>query len=386
MPDDDAGRAPRPVTLDDVARTSGVSRATASRALNGHSKVSVDVRSRVQLVADQLGYRPNSAARSLASGRSGVLGLVLPAGHLLATPYEAHLLEAVADAATASGHGLMLWLAETEPGRALREGFRTGLVDGIVVSGVALGASWVEDLFDGPHPCVLVGRHPTRTDLAYVEVDNEACAGLAVDHLVGGGGRRIAIILGPLERVDARDRYAGYERALERHGLALDTRLVERGDFSPESGYEAMRRLLAHRPDSVFASNDNMAAGALRAIAEAGLRVPDDIAVIGFDDLPIPGRYDFGISTIRQDIVTIAARAVELLTHLVDGAPLPAHPITINGSLVVRGTTRPVAGVDIDAARHNQTDGMRETDISRIPVAGSTSSGQSTSMNRRATP
>ena len=386
MPDDDAGRPSRPVTLDDVARTSGVSRATASRALNGHAKVNADVRARVVLVAEQLGYRPNTAARSLASGRSGVLGLVLPAGHFLATPYEAQLLEAVADAATESGHGLMLWLAKTEPARALREEFRAGLVDGVVVSGVALGAQWVEDLFDGPHPCVLVGRHPTRTDLAYVEVDNEASAGIAVDHLVAGGGRRIATILGPPERVDGRDRYAGYERALERNGLVLDTRLVERGDFSIESGFEAMRRLLAHQPDSVFACNDNMAAGALRAITDAGLRVPDDIAVIGFDDLPIPGRFDLGISTIRQDIVTIGASAVELLIELVGGAAMPTHPITINGSLVVRGTTRPVADVNADAAKHPRIRGAREENTSRTPVAGSTSSGHSESMNRRATP
>ena len=139
---------------------SGVSRATASRALNGHARVSADVRTRVRMIADQLGYRPNSAARSLASGRAGVLGLVLPGGHLISAPYEAHLLEAVADAATASGHGLMLWMAATEPNQSLRDGFRTGFVDGVIVSGVALGSPWVEDLLDGPHPCVLVGRHP----------------------------------------------------------------------------------------------------------------------------------------------------------------------------------------------------------------------------------
>ena len=157
---DDAGGRSRPVTLEDVARMSGVSRATASRALNGHARVNADVRARVRMIADQLGYRPNSAARSLASGRAGVLGLVLPGGHLISAPYEAHLLEAVADAATASGHGLMLWMAATEPSQSLRDGFRTGFVDGVIVSGVALGSPWVEDLFDGPHPCVLVGRHP----------------------------------------------------------------------------------------------------------------------------------------------------------------------------------------------------------------------------------
>ena len=383
VPGEDAGDRSRPVTLDDVARMSGVSRATASRALNGHARVSADVRSRVQMIADQLGYRPNSAARSLASGRAGVLGLVLPGGHLISAPYEAHLLEAVADAATASGQGLMLWMAATEPSQSLRDGFRTGFVDGVIVSSVALGSPWVEDLFDGPHPCVLVGRHATRADIPHIEVTNEASAAAAVDHLIAGGGRRIAIILGPADRIDGRDRQVGYERALYRNGIEVDTRLVEHGDFTIESGYEAMRRLLAHHPDAVFACNDMMAAGALQAISEARLRVPDQIAVIGFDDLPIASRTNPPLSTVSQDVAAIGAAAVDLLIKLVSGeiSNGDAGSTTVPGPLVLRGSTKPVAGVGSDVAKHNQTVGVREVTSSRTPVAGSTSRGE----NRRAT-
>ena len=159
-------------------------------------------------------------------------------------------------------------------------------------------------------------REPTSP---HIELTNEASAAAAVDHLVAGGGRRIAIILGPADRIDGRDRQVGYERALYRNGIEVDTRLVERGDFSIDSGYEAMRRLLAHRPDSVFACNDLMAAGALQAIAEAGLRVPDDIAVIGFDDLPIASRTTPPLSTVGQDVAAIGASAVDLLIKLVTG-------------------------------------------------------------------
>ena len=385
MPGEDAGDRSRPVTLDDVARMSGVSRATASRALNGQARVSADVRTRVQMIADQLGYRPNTAARSLASGRAGVLGLVLPGGHLISAPYEAHLLEAVADAATASGHGLMLWMAATEPNQTLRDGFRSGAVDGVIVSGVALGAPWVDDLLDGPHPCVLVGRHPTRVDIPHIEVTNEASASAAVDHLIAGGARRVAIILGPADRIDGRDRQVGYERALYRNGIEVDTRLVEHGDFSIDSGYDAMRRLLAHRPDAVFACNDMMAAGALQAIAEAGLAVPDDIAVMGFDDLPIASRTNPPLSTVGQDVATIGSTAIDLLIKLVAGEVAPAEAVaTVSAPLVLRSSTRPtlqVAGVDSDAAKHNQTEGVREDTTARTPVAVSTSSGE----NRRAT-
>jgi LacI family transcriptional regulator len=382
VPGDDGTARSRPVTLDDVARKSGVSRATASRALNGHARVSDDVRTRVQLVADRLGYLPNAAARSLASGRAGVLGFVLPGGHLITAPYESRLLEAVADAATAAGYGVMLWMGTTEPGQALREGLRTGLVDGVVVSGVALGAGWVETLFDGPQPCVLVGRHPRR-DVPRVELTNEPSASAAVDHLIAGGGRRIALILGPSGRVDGHDRQVGYERALYRNGIELDTRLVERGEFTIDSGYEAMRRLLAHRPDSVFACNDMMAAGAMQAIAEAGLRVPDDIAVMGFDDLPVASRTNPPLSTVSQDIAAIGAAAVDLLIDLVTGDVGDDENTirTVTGPLVLRQSTRPVAGVGSDAAKHNHTTGVREVRPSRTSVAGSTSSGE----NRRAT-
>ena len=208
----------------------------------------------------------------------------------------------------------------------------------MIVSGVALGSPWVEDLFDGPHPCVLVGRHPHARDIPHIELTNEASAAAAVDHLIAGGGRRIAIILGPADRIDGHDRQVGYERALYRNGIEVDTRLVERGDFSIESGYEAMRRLLAHRPDSVFACNDLMAAGALQAIAEAGLRVPDDIAVIGFDDLPIASRTNPPLSTVSQDVAAIGAAAVDLLIKLVTGEVSngDATTTTVTGPLVLR--------------------------------------------------
>ncbi len=364
---------PRPVTLDDVARMSGVSRATVSRALNGQAKVSADVRARVQIVADRLGYRPNTAARSLASGRAGVLGLVLPTGHLTTATYEAHLLEAIVDATTDAGLGLMLWTAQSEPRNAVRERFRTGLVDGVVVSAIALGSSWVEGLLDGPHPCVLVGRHATRTDVPRVEVTNEASASAAVEHLVVSGAERIAIILGPADRTDAADRQVGYERELIRHGLEVDRRLVERGEFTIDSGYDAMRRLVAHRPDAVFACNDLMAVGAMRAISEAGLAVPDDIALIGFDDLPIARQTTPQLSTVRQDVTAIGRAAVAVLNGLLGGNPQETPTVTtIEGPLVLRETTRPIASVGADAA-NPKPDEVREESASRTPVTGSPS-------------
>ena len=344
------GSRSRAVTLDDVARTSGVSRATASRALNGRARVAPEVRTRVTLIAQSLGYRPNTAARSLVSGRANIIGLVLPTGHIFNEPYEAHVLEAVAAEATEAGQGVMLWLAAREPNVAVRNEFRAGVVDGVVISGVALGAAWVEDLLDGPHPCVVIGRHPTRTDLATVEIDNVGGARRAVDHLVAGGHRRVAIVLGPDRRVDADDREAGFRAALDEHGLAVEESLVARGDFNMESGYEAVQRLLPNRPDAIFASNDLMAVGVLRALADAGVRVPEDVAVIGFDDLPVAATTDPPLTTVRQDIETVCGTAVASLLELISGAQgtSPQRQTIVPTPLIVRASTR---GIDGSAAR-----------------------------------
>jgi LacI family transcriptional regulator len=330
------------VTLDEVARASGVSRATASRALNGRDRVNPTVRHRVHLVAKALGYRPNPAARSLASGRSGAIGLVLPTVHLGEDPYEANLVTAIAEAATRRGQALMLWLAPVEPSPSMRDQFRTGLVDGLIVSGVGFGARWVEDLIDGPHPSALIGRHPTRTEVVSVEIDNVAGARDAVTHLLAGGRRRIAIVLGPSDRTDSDDRLAGYRSALAEHGVSVDPDLVAAGDFTMASGVEAMQRLLPSRPDAVFATNDLMAVGALRVLQEAELAVPDDVAVVGFDDFAVAASAEPPLTTVRHDIRRVGEAAVEALLGLLEGQDggAPRRHV-VPAPLVVRQSTHP---------------------------------------------
>ncbi len=376
-----AGRA-RAVTLDDVARTSGVSRATASRALNGRARVAPEVRARVTMIARSLGYRPNTAARTLVSGRADIIGLVLPTGHIVNEPYEAHVLETVASTATDAGQGMMLWLAAREPSEAVRQELRTGVADGLVISSVALGARWVEDLLDGPHPCVLIGRHPGRSDVTTVEIDNAGGVRRAVDHLVAIGRRRIAMIRGPIGRVDAEDREAAFRETLSAHGIEVDEQLVDRGLFNALTGAEAMERLLAHRPDAVFAANDLMAVGALQVLRAHGVRVPDDVAVVGFDDLPQAAAADPPLTTVRHDIDAVCDTAVRALLRLVD-ADVAGEPIaerthtTIETPLVIRGSTRPVDGTGPGTV----PDGVREVDASRTPAVTPTSGHE----NRRAT-
>jgi LacI family transcriptional regulator len=189
---------------------------------------------------------------------------------------------------------------------------------------------------------VLVGRHPTRTDVASIQIDNAAGARAAVGHLLDGGSRRVAIILGPGERTDTQDREAGYRAALAERGIDVDPDLIARGDFNVETGYEAMTGLLPHRPDAVFATNDPMAVGAMRAILEADLRVPDDIAVAGFDDLPVAVTTDPPLTTVRQDIARVGQSAVDTLVGLLEhGRDSVVGATVIPAPLVVRQSTRP---------------------------------------------
>jgi LacI family transcriptional regulator len=308
------------VTLDDVARVSGVSQAAASRALNGRRGVRPDVRDRVERVAESLGYRPNRAARNLASGRSAVIGLVIPSIDLRLDPYGASVTHAIARAATELDQGLMLVLDTGEPGRTVQHILRDGLIDGVLVSAVAAGETWVEQLLSADLPAVLIGSHPTRTDVDVVDVENLESSARVVEHLIEQGCRRIATITGPLERVDATHRLNGFRLAHERHGLPVDEDLVVHGEFSRASGAAATEALVARKPDGLFAANDEMALGAMRVLQAAGLRIPADVAVAGFDGTSVPDEVEPSLTTVCQPFAEMARAAVGELLARIDGA------------------------------------------------------------------
>ena len=336
------------VTLDHVARLAGVSRATASRALNRRAGVRVDVAQRIQLVADSLGYRPNRAARNLAIGRSSVLGLVIPSTELRVDPYGASMTHAVARAATDADQGLMLVLDSGEPGRTVRHILRDGLIDGVLVSAVAAGEAWVEELLNADISAVLIGSHPTRHDIDVVDVENTESAARLVDHLFDEGCVRVATITGPLDRVDAGNRLAGYRLAHERRGLPLDERLIIPGDFNRGSGHRAAGQLARLRVDGVFAANDETAIGLIRALTADGLRVPDDVAVAGFDGTAAD-ELDVVVTSMHQPFDAIARAAVAELLSRVDGEP-PKGLLLVEPELCI-GTSSARSAAARDAAR-----------------------------------
>lgn len=305
------------VTLEDVAAMSGVSVSAASRALNGRDGVRDEVRERVRTVAAGLGYRPNRAAKNLAGGRTALIALLLGPTDLAKDPYAGSLLHAISTAADAAGEGLILINDSPNPRIAVQDLQRDGLVEGVIISIVALGERWVEDLLGANIPTVLVGAHPRRSDVHVVDVENTESSAAIVGHLFDQGLTRIATMTGPLHRVDAQDRLAGYHVAHVRRGRKVDESLVFESDFTRDGAYLLADRVLATEPEAVFCGNDQMAVALHRRATELGISIPDDLALCGFD-----GNREFflpDLTTVCQPYSELAATAVRTLTDLIHG-------------------------------------------------------------------
>ncbi|MEU5097445.1 LacI family DNA-binding transcriptional regulator [Streptomyces sp. NPDC020996] len=300
--------APRP-TLEAVAARAGVSRATVSRVVNGGDGVRQKLVERVRKAVEELGYVPNQAARSLVTRRHDAIAVVIaePETRVFADPFFALQLRGISKELTAHDNQLVLLLTEGRDDHA-RVGryLAGGHVDGALVFSLHLDDPLPGLIQRAGVPTVFGGRPGWKDgddaqDVEYVDSDNRGGAREAVRHLVGLGRTRVAHITGPLDQTSAADRLEGYRDVMG----AADPRLVVESDFTPAGGERAMRRLLDRCPDvdAVFAANDLSAAGVLRVLREHGRRVPDDVAVIGFDDmLPVAEQTDPPLTTVRQDI------------------------------------------------------------------------------------
>lgn len=328
------------LTLEKVAELAGVSRSTVSRVINGQAGVKPMVRERVLSVISETGYQPNLAARALASNRSGIIGVVIPhaVSTLFGDPYFPRLLQGITQACNTNDLTLSLFLFHTEAeeeklhGRLLTAGF----LDGLIIASSHFSDPLFPHLIEYEMPFVVVGRQDRYPQANFVDVDNLNGAYAAVSHLLRLGYRRVAHITGPLDMVAGADRLAGYRQALLDRGRADEPELVVEGDFTEAGGYVAMQRLLAARPDALFAASDQLALGAWRAIREAGLRVPEDIAIVGFDDLLPPDSGRPRLTTIRQPVQHSGMEAVNLLLDIIDNGLTPPRRVILDTQLVIR--------------------------------------------------
>ena len=304
---DARGNDGRGATLEQVATASGVSRATVSRVVNGNTHVAADVRRSVERAIDRLGYVPNPAARSLVTRRSQSIALVIsePAGRLFAEPFFARLLRGIGAALSERDLQLVLLMPQSSEEETRAERYLSaGHVDGALLASLHGDDPLPGELARRGLPVVVGGRPPRTAEVSYVDVDNVAGARSAVEHLIASGRQTIATIAGPRDMAVGIDRLTGYRQALEAAGFTFDPELAIAGDFSQESGADLMRRILETRPDvdAVFAASDLMAAGAVQALRSASRRIPEDVAVVGYDDSPIATTTDPPLSSVRQPI------------------------------------------------------------------------------------
>ncbi|MCU1536287.1 MAG: Transcriptional regulator, LacI family [Humibacillus sp.] len=326
--------------LRDVAERAGVSVKTASNVLNHHPHVRASTRERVEAAMADLHYRPNLSARSLKHGRAGFLALAVPA---MDSPYFAELAARISEEAAALGFIVLLDVTggDADAERIVLEGMRSHVIDGVIFSPLALPAAEIARR-DDDLPMVLLGERPVPSGFDHIAVDSVVAARAATEHLVAQGRRRIAAVGSEPVRGTASERLRGYRQGLRAAGIAYDPSLVVSVPrFERADGRAAMEQLLARDdpPDAVFCFNDLLAVGALRACVEAGVRVPAEVAIVGFDDIAETRYSNPTITTISPDLTELARAALALLTRRIGGDDGPAEQVRVPWTLEARETT-----------------------------------------------
>ncbi len=339
----------RPPAMTDVARAAAVSHQTVSRVLNGHPNVRPETRARVFAAIEKLGYRPNLAARTLASGRSTQLGLVTLNTMLLG---PVATLYAVEQAARDAGYSVSVTSVHSIDRGSLSDSL-TRLVQrsvaGVIIIAPVVSRDSALDALPPELPAVVVEADPLH-DISAVTVDQRQGAHLATRHLLDLGHRTVVHIAGPKDWIEAQQRVIGWRSALEEAGAEIPQ--VIRGDWSAQSGYDAGRLLVTVSDvTAVFAANDNMALGLFRALSENGRAVPGEISVVGFDDNPGAGFFTPPLTSVRQDFAEMGRRSVELLLRQVEDEARRVERITLTPELVLRESTAPPPGRGANIAR-----------------------------------
>ncbi len=335
-------------TIREVAQRAGVSYATVSHVINNTRFVSDETRARVQQAMSELNYRPNAIARSLRNGRTNSIGMILPDS---SNPYFAEIGRAIEDEAFNHGYSIILCNMELDPDK---ENFYVDVlikkqVDGIIF--VATGDQLpLLDILRSYHiPVVMIDRDLPEVEVDTIITDNPLGGYLATRHLLELGHRRIACITGPSSNITpSAGRITGYRRALEEAGISYEDKIVRLGDFHPRSGMEITDQFLRepNPPTAIFACNDLMALGAIRAARKAGLQVPDELSIVGFDNIDLANYTNPPLTTISQEQSHLGVWATQTLVRRITGAHLPYLKETLPTRLIERESTAPVHKIE----------------------------------------
>lgn len=327
-------------TIREVAEHAGVSISTVSHVVNDTRFVSEALRQRVQASMRTLDYRPNGVARSLRSGRSLTIGLMLPDS---ANPYFSEIARGIQDAALEHGYAVLLGNTDGDLDKEELYGdiLLEKQVDGVILIAAGHSGNHIETLRRRGVPIAVVDRDSPDSHVDSVQIDNLRGGLLATEHLIALGHQRIACIAGPLDVYPSYDRVYGYFEALRRAGMAPDPALVVNSTFGAEGGYDAAQQLLtmAEPPSAIFACNDMMAIGAIGALTQCEIDCPTGLSLVGFDDIQLSRFTNPPLTTVSQPKLEMGREATRLLLERMADPALPARTIKLEASLVLRGTT-----------------------------------------------
>ncbi len=330
------------VTLKDIAAEVGYSVTTVSRALNDYDDVSEATKQLIKRVAQEMGYHPHVIAQSLQSKRTNTVGFIVPATeHYLSDPYFLELLAGIGDGAALCAFDLLVSTCKpmgAQEHLAYERMVRGRRVDGIIVARTRRDDERIAYLVSEGFPLIAFGRTASDLDFPYLDIDGEKGVFEAVEHLIGLGHRRIGFIAPSMYLTFAAHRLAGYKKALRSHGLQFDPALTVEGNLTQSGGSQSMRRLLdlEDPPTAVMAGNDLMAFGAMEAAQGRGLVVGRDIAVIGFDDVPLAAHFHPSLTTVRQPIYEIGKMLSQRLVKIIEGKKLAQPQLLLQPELVIR--------------------------------------------------
>lgn len=334
----------RTVTIQDVAKTAGVSVSTVSRVLNGKVDVASETQDRILSVIDDLGYTTNLAARSMRSQKKNLLGLIMPD---IEYPFAIEVMKGVNRAIAESEFDLLVYTTGDvrKSGRAFHEQKYVSLLTNSISDGVILVAP-VAGEFNIDAPIVSIDPLASHPNYPAVHATNYQGAMDAVEYLLGLGHRRIGYISGRAELESSNRRLKGYREALEKAGVLVDEQLIASGDYTTATGVSGARQLLAlaNPPTAIFASNDQMAMGVYQVAEEMGLRIPNDLSVVGFDNIT-ESKY-MGLTTVDQFISEMGYVATQMLIKIINGFPLEDQTYRMQTRLVIRNSCREVIAVN----------------------------------------
>lgn len=342
-------KPPKRLSLEDIAEKAGVSRSTVSRVVNNDPNVKAKTRAHVLQIIEQERYNPHAAARIMVTGRTNVIGVVVPhAFRVFSSPYYFPMLfDGVGSVVQKRDYAMLLWWRQSGEDEEIffRRILQNGLMDGLIIASAPSNNPMVEHVYESHIPMVMVERPPNLVDhISYVTIDNIGASRAIVEHLIAQGRRRIAIVSGDPNNMDGFDRLAGYKQAMDTAGLPVDPAWIANGDFVRQTAYERAKALVQLPIDAIFACNDDMAFGVYQAVFEAGKRIPDDIAVVGFDDLPSAAEAKPPLTTIRQPIREKGAAATQLLLDQIEGKLTEPRCIVLPTTLVTRQSCGELSG------------------------------------------